>query len=247
MSEAKMTLLQHFVELRRRLIWCLVWFCAAFGLGWFLAPYIQEFLTRPLLSVWSDGGKMLYTNVTDGLFIQFSLATLFAIFATVPVLLWHIWAFVAPGLHKPEKQLVAPILILSPVLFLLGAAFAYYFMFPVVFGFFVEMNEAAPVPATFLPVAGSYLSFVVGLLKIFGLAFQLPLVLVLLNRIGILSRAAVVKSRRYAIVGFFIVGAILTPPDIVLQIMLALPLWALFEIAVLFMKKEHRAQSIEHR
>ena len=236
----KMTLLQHFMELRRRVIWLLVWFAVTFGVGWFLAPYIQEFLTLPLLSAWGNG-TMLYTNVTDGLFIQFSLATLFAIFATVPVLLWHIWAFIAPGLHRPEKQLIAPIFILSPVLFLLGAAFAYYFMFPVVFGFFVEMNQTAPVPAIFLPVASNYLDFVIYLLKIFGLAFQLPLVLVLLNRIGVLSRKTVVKSRRYAIVGFFVIGAILTPPDVLSQIMLAIPLWALFELSVLFMKREHRA------
>ncbi|MCL2748795.1 MAG: twin-arginine translocase subunit TatC [Alphaproteobacteria bacterium] len=241
MNEAKMTLLQHFVELRRRLIWCLVWFIGAFCVGWVLAPYIQEFLTQPLLSVWGEG-KMLYTNITDGLFIQFDLATLFGIFATVPFLLWQIWAFIAPALHKPEKKLIAPILILSPALFLLGAAFAYYFMFPVAFGFFVEMNQTAPVPAAFMPVVSNYLNFVINLLKIFGLAFQLPLVLVLLNKIGILSRAAAVKSRRYTIVIIFIIAAIATPTtDVFSQLMLALPLWALFEISVLFMKKEKKA------
>jgi len=211
-----------------------------FGVGWFVAPYIQEFLTQPLLSAWGNG-QMLYTHVTDGLFIQFNLATLFAIFASVPVLLWQIWAFIAPGLRRPEKQLIAPIFILSSALFLAGAAFAYYFMFPVAFGFFIEMNETAPVPAIFLPAASNYLNFVISLLKIFGLAFQLPLVLVLLNRIGMLSRATVVKSRRYAIVGFFIIGAILTPPDVVSMVMLALPLWALFELSILFMKKAAKA------
>ncbi|MCL2538662.1 MAG: twin-arginine translocase subunit TatC [Alphaproteobacteria bacterium] len=235
--QKNMTLLQHFVELRRRVMWSLVWFAAAFGIGWFVAPALQEFLTRPLLSAWGDG-IMLYTAVTDGLFIQFSLAGLFAIFATVPAVLWHIWGFVAPGLHAPERRFIGPVLIMSPILFLAGTAFAYYFLFPMVFAFFIHMNESAPVPAAFLPVASNYLYFVIDLLKIFGLAFQLPLVLILLNRVGILSRRAVIKSRRYAVVGAFIIAAILTPPDVISSIMLALPLWALFEASILFMKKE---------
>ena len=240
-----MTLLQHFIELRRRVLWCLVWFVAMFGAGWILGPAIQRFLTAPLFGAWNTVGAggttgevLLYTGLADGLVIQFSLATLFAIFATLPAVLWHIWAYVAPGLRPPEKRFIAPMLILSPVLFLLGAAFAYYFLFPIVFQFFVTLNESAPVPVAFLPVAGNYLTFVIDLLKVFGLAFQLPLVLVLLNRIGILSRAAVVKSRRYAIVGFFVIAAVLTPPDAVSQVMLALPLWGLFELSILFMKKE---------
>ena len=232
-----MTLLQHFIELRRRLIWVLLWFFAMFGIGLYFYPYIQNFLTSPLLSVWGDG-KMLYNEITDGLYIQFSLATLFAIFASIPFALWHVWAYVSPGLKAPEKKFIAPILILSPVLFLCGMAFAYYLMFPIVFGFFVEINKAAPVPAIFLPAASNYLNFTVYLLKVFGLVFQLPLVMVLLNRIGILSRSAAVKMRRYVIVGSFIVAAILTPPDVYSQVLLAIPLWILFEISILFMKKE---------
>jgi len=232
-----MTFLQHFAELRRRVIWCLVWFVVMFGTGWFLAPWIQAFLSRPLLDVWQNG-KMLYTGVTDGIYIQFSLSTLFAIFAATPFVLWQIWAFIAPGLHQPEKKLAAPILILSPVLFLMGASFAYWFMFPVVFKFFVQINQTSPVPAVFMPVMGNYLDFVINLLKIFGLAFQLPLVLVILNRIGILSRGAAIKMRRYMIVAVFIVAAILTPPDVFSQTMFALPLWGLFELSILFMRKD---------
>lgn len=232
-----MTLLQHFAELRRRLMWCLLCFFVAFGIGLYFYPYIQDFLTSPLLSVWG-GGEMLYNEVTDGLYIQFSLATLFAIFVTIPFALWHVWAYVSPGLKGPEKRIIAPMLILSPLLFLCGMAFAYYLMFPIVFSFFVEINKAAPVPAIFLPTASNYLNFTVYLLKVFGLTFQLPLVLVLLNRIGILTRTAAVKMRRYVIVGSFIVSAILTPPDVFSQVLLALPLWLLFEISILFMKKE---------
>ena len=231
-----MTLMQHFAELRRRVLWLMVIFAAAFGLGWFVAPVLQEFLTAPLMSVWPDG-VMLYTGLADGLLIQFSLATLFALIIAVPAFLWHTWAFVAPGLHKNEKQFILPILFLSPALFLIGAAFAFYILFPLAFKFFIELNQSSPVPTVLLPAMRDYLSFAIGLLKVFGIAFQLPLVLVLLNRLGVLPRNVVVRSRRYAIVGIFVVAAILTPPDVVSQCLLALPMWGLFELSILFMKK----------
>ncbi|MCL2331794.1 MAG: twin-arginine translocase subunit TatC [Proteobacteria bacterium] len=247
----KMTLLQHFAELRRRVLWLLAWFVVAFCIGWWLAPYIQGFLTAPLIAAWKTAAAgvpaaanplcagqdvLLYTGLTDGLMIQFELATLFAMFATVPAVLWHVWAYVAPALRDAERRFIGPVLIISPALFLGGMAFAYFVMFPMAFKFFIELNKSAHVPIAFMPVMGNYLSFTIALLKIFGLAFQMPLVLVLLNRIGLLSRAAVVRARRYAIVGFFIVAAFLAPPDVMSQIMLALPLWGLFEISILFMK-----------
>ncbi|HOY47226.1 MAG TPA: twin-arginine translocase subunit TatC [Alphaproteobacteria bacterium] len=234
----KMTLQQHFAELRRRVLWTLLIFSIAFGVGWFVSPFIQDFLTGPLMAVWPDG-KMLYTGLADGVLIQFSLATLLAIIVAIPVVLWHIWEFVAPGLRKNEKQFILPILILSPILFLMGASFAFYILFPFVFKFFVTLNQSAPVPSVLMPAMKDYLSFSIGLLKIFGIAFQMPLVMVLLNRLGVLSRAAVVKFRRYAIVFIFVVAAILTPPDIISQILLAIPMIALFEISILFMKKDN--------
>ena len=233
----KMTLQQHFSELRRRVLWTLLIFAIAFGVGWFVSPFIQNFLTKPLMTVWSDG-VMLYTGLADGVLIQFSLATLVAILFSMPVILWHIWAFVSPGLHKNEKQFIFPILIMSPVLFIIGAAFAFYILFPVVFKFFVDMNQASSVPSVLMPAIRDYLSFSIGLLKIFGIAFQMPLVLVLLNRLGILPRSTVVKFRRYAIIFIFVVSAMLTPPDIISQFMLAIPMIALFEISVLFMNKD---------
>lgn len=232
----KMTLMQHFSELRRRVLWTLLIFAIAFGAGWFIAPMSQEFLVGPLMNVWPDG-EMLYTGLADGLMIQFSLSTLVAILVVVPVVLWHAWSFVVPGLHKNERKLILPILILSPILFVIGAAFAFYILFPLVFKFFVDMNQSSPVPSILLPAMKDYLSFAIGLLKVFGIAFQLPLILVLLNRVGILPRSAVVHARRYAVVGIFVLAAILTPPDIVSQTLLAIPMWALFEIGILFMKK----------
>lgn len=232
----KMTIMQHFSELRRRILWTVLFFLIAFGLGWFVAPFIQEFLTAPLLSVWDDA-QLIYTGITDGLMIDLSLAMLVAIMFTTPFALYQIWVFVAPGLHKNERSFVLPIFIASPILFLCGAAFAFYILFPIVFKFFIELNESAPVPAIIMPAARDYLSFAIGMLKVFGIAFQLPLIMVLLNRAGILSRARVVAMRRYAIIVIVIAAAVLTPPDVVSQILLALPMWALFEVSILFMKK----------
>lgn len=230
----KMTLMQHFSELRRRILWCALVFVLAFVFGWCVSDYVELFLIAPLMRVWNDT-TLLYTGLTDGLMIQFSLATLVALIITIPVCLWHIWAFIAPGLHKNEKQFLLPIFIISPLLFIMGAGFAFYVLLQFVFNFFIELNESANVPTVLMPAITGYLAFSIGLLKIFGLAFQLPLVMVLLNKIGLLSKQTAIKSRRYIIVGIFIVAAVLTPPDIVSQILLALPMLLLYEISLLFM------------
>lgn len=232
----KMTMIQHFAELRRRILWVIGFFLVAFVGGWFVAPWVQEFLTAPLIDVWDDA-QLIYTGITDGLMVQLSMALLVAIMFTIPVGLWQIWEFVAPGLHKGEKKFVVAIFTLSPILFIAGVAFAFYLLFPFVFKFFIELNESAPVPAVVMPAVRDYMSFAIGLLKVFGIAFQLPLVLVLLNRAGVLSRARAVAMRRYVIVIIAIAAAVLTPPDVVSQILLGIPLWMLFEISILFMKK----------
>ena len=210
----KMTLMQHFSELRRRILWTAFVFVMAFAFGWIISDSVESFLSAPLLNVWDDAA-LLYSEITDGLMIQFSLATLVALIITVPVLLWNIWAYIAPGLHKNEKQFLIPIFLFSPLLFIMGAAFAFYILFPSIKG---------------------YLAFSVGLLKVFGLAFQLPLVLIGLNRIGVLSKQVAIKSRRYVIIGVFVLAAMLTPPDILSQILLALPMVLLFEISLFFMR-----------
>jgi sec-independent protein translocase protein TatC len=232
----KMTMMQHFAELRSRILWTLVVFVVAFVFGWWVSPFVQEFLTAPLIAVWNDA-QLIYTGITDGLMVQLSLAMLVAFLITTPFALFEIWEFVAPGLHKKERRFVVPIFILSPLLFLAGAAFAFYLLFPFVFRFFIELNTSAPVPAIIMPAVRNYLTFSINMLKVFGIAFQLPLVMVLLNRAGVLPRARVVKFRRYAIIFIVIAAAVLTPPDIVSQILLALPMWALFEASILFMKK----------
>ena len=233
----KMTLIQHFSEMRRRILWVALIFLLAFIGGWYVAPMLQVLLTRPLMDVWADG-VLLYSGLTDGLMIRFSLAALFALVVVIPVLLWHLWAFVVPGLKRDERNFIWPVLIASPLLFIFGAGFAFYFLFPMTFKFFLDLNNGAMVPSVLMPVARDYLSFAIGMMKVFGLAFQLPLVMVLLNRLGILKRGYVVKMRRYAIVVIAVVAAVLTPPDIVSQVLLALPMWMLFEASILFMRRD---------
>ena len=232
----KMTIMQHFAELRRRILWVVAFFVAAFVGGWFVAPFVQGFLTAPLLGVWRDA-QLLYTGITDGLMIQLSIAFLVAIMITTPFALYQVWRYVAPGLHKNEKKFVVSIFVFSPLLFVAGVAFAFYLLFPFVFRFFIELNESAPVPAVIMPAVRDYIGFAIGLLKVFGIAFQLPLVLVLLNRAGALPRERVVAMRRYAIIFIVIAAAVLTPPDIVSQILLAVPMLALFELSILLMKR----------
>ena len=176
--------------------------------------------------------------LSDGLMIRFSLAVLAGLVCVIPFGLYQFWAFVAPGLRTRERAFIWPILVMSPILFVCGAAFAFYVMFPFVFGFFMELNTSAPVPAILMPAARDYLGFAIGMLKVFGVAFQLPLVLVMLNRIGLLSRVCVIKMRRYAIILIVIAAAVLTPPDVVSQVALAVPMWLLFEASIVFMRKD---------
>ncbi|MCQ2562228.1 MAG: twin-arginine translocase subunit TatC [Alphaproteobacteria bacterium] len=231
----KMTLMQHFSELRRRILWTLFIFVISFCVGWVVSPYIEHILITPLLKIW-DEAILLYTGITDGLLIKFSLSGLFAFIFSVPVLLWHIWAYIAPGLHKNEKQFLLPIFVLSPLLFIVGVCFAFYILFPFVFRFFIELNTDDILPTVLMPSVKTYLTFSIGLLKIFGLAFQLPLVLILLNKIGILTKQTLVYARRYVVVCIFVLSAMLTPPDVLSQILLAVPMWLLYEVSLIFMR-----------
>ncbi len=236
MKNKRMTLMEHFSELRRRFLWCVFIFLVAFVFAWYVAPSVLEFLSMPLLKIWD--GNLLYNGITDGLMIRLSLSGTVAILITLPVILWHVWAFVEPGLKEREKKFIWPMMIASPILFVIGAAFAFYILFPSVFGFFIELNQNTPVPAVFLPAVRDYLSFAIRLLRVFGVAFQLPILMILLNRIGVLPRRKVIAMRRYAIVILVVVAAVLTPPDVVSQILLAVPMWGLFELSILFMRRD---------
>jgi sec-independent protein translocase protein TatC len=227
----KMTLMQHFRELKRRAAWSVLFFLAAFAGGFYAAPAMQRLIMAPLLSVWGDA-MMIYTGIQDSLTIQISLAGLFALALSLPFLLYQLWAYVRPALKPNEKKIALPLLFMSPVLFLSGAAFAYFFLLPLMFGFFISIGSDS---VSLLPNAKNYLSFSIGMLEAFGFAFQLPLVLVLLNRAGVLSKRQILSATRYIIVGIFVLSAVLTPPDVISQIALSLPLVVLFGLSFLFM------------
>ena len=208
------------------------------GVCWWLVccAVCARFFDRAVVGCVARCAIALYGNnrwFDDSVVYRF----LVAIMVTTPFALYQVWRYVAPGLHKNEKKFVVSIFVFSPLLFVVGVAFAFYLLFPFVFRFFIELNESAPVPAVIMPAVRDYIGFAIGLLKVFGIAFQLPLVLVLLNRAGVLPRARVVAMRRYAIIFIVIAAAVLTPPDIVSQILLAVPMLALFELSILFMKK----------
>ena len=226
-----MTLIQHFKELKKRIIYSLVFFVAAFALGLYIAPALSDLIVAPLLNVW-DNPTLIYTGIADGLMVQFSLAGFFALFVSIPVILWHIWGYSAPALKKNEKRILLPILIMSPMLFAAGAAFAYFVLLPIMFGFFIDI---AADNAQMMPNFKNYLAFSVNLLRAFGLAFQFPLIMVLLNRAGVVSKKQVLSKGRYIVVGVFILATVLTPPDILSQILLALPLLVLFGLSLFFM------------
>ena len=226
-----MTLMQHFGELRRRVIWSLIFFAFAFIAGLYAAPIVRGIITAPLFGVW-DGADMILTGIADNLTIQFSLAGLFAFLVSAPFALFQLWGYVAPALKKNERRVAIPLIIASPMLFLAGAGFAYFILLPIMFEFFIALGDGT---AALMPNVRDYLSFTIDILKAFGLAFQFPLVLVLLNRAGVLPKKSVLSAGRYIIVGIFILSAVLTPPDVVSQIALAMPLVMLFGLSLLFM------------
>jgi sec-independent protein translocase protein TatC len=212
-------------------IWSLLFFAAAFAAGLYLAADLEHIVKAPMTDVWANP-TMIYTDVSDALSVQFSLAGLFALLASSPFWLWQLWKYVAPALRKDEKKIAAPLAVISPVLFLAGAAFAYFVLLPIMFEFFIDIGSAN---VAMMPNMKGYLSFSVGILKAFGFAFQFPLVLVLLNRAGVVSKGQILSAGRYLIIGIFVIAAVLTPPDVISQVALAAPLILLFGLSFLFM------------
>ncbi|MDR2770239.1 MAG: twin-arginine translocase subunit TatC [Rickettsiales bacterium] len=227
----KMTIAGHFRELRRRIIWCLLAFAAAFFAGLSAAPLMRDFLSAPLLDAMGENA-MIMTGVADGLSVEFSMAGLFAMCAAIPFFLQQLWAYAAPALKQKEKKIAIGIILASPLLFCAGAAFAYFVLLPAMFKFFISISAGAALT----PDMKNYLEFSVGMMKAFGMSFQLPLALVMLNRAGAMPKKRILSAARYATVGIFVFAAAITPPDIVSQIALAAPLWLLFAMSLLFLK-----------
>lgn len=225
-------LLDHLIELRRRLIWSFAALGLAFLFCYSFAEHIFAFLVQPLLR--AGQGKLIYTDVFEAFFAKVKVAFFAAIMLSFPVVANQVWRFVAPGLYAQEKRALRPFIILTPVLFLSGAALAYFLAMPLALHFLLGFQgNIGGVQQEALPAIGNYLSFVTKFLFGFGVAFLLPVLLMLLERAGIVTRIQLVKGRRYAIVGVTAVAAVLSPPDIVSMLLLAVPLVLLYEFALI--------------
>jgi sec-independent protein translocase protein TatC len=233
----KQTLLEHVIELRRRLIYSLLAILAGFIFSYTFAAEIYEFLVRPL--VLASGGeprRLIYTGLTEAFVTYIKLAVWTGFFIAFPVIAAQIYMFVAPGLYKNERKAFLPFLIATPVFFLMGAAMAYYIVFPLAWKFFLSFEipaAAGMVPIQLEARVSEYLSLSMTVIFAFGLAFELPVALVLLARVGVLSATKLSSFRRYAIVLIFVAAAVLTPPDVISMVSLALPLMLLYELSIL--------------
>lgn len=221
----------HLVELSGRLKRVVAFVVVVFLCAAPFANEIYTFLSGPLLRHMPENSTMIATDVASPFFTPFKLALVGSIFISIPVVLYHFWAFVAPGLYSHEKRMVFPLIVASTGLFYMGVAFAYFVVFPLVFGF---LTAAAPEGVTVMTDIAKYLDFVLTLFFAFGLSFQVPIVTIVLVWTGIASPQSLADKRPYVIVGAFIVGMFLTPPDAISQTLLAVPIWLLFEMGLLF-------------
>ncbi len=228
---AEMGLLSHLIELRDRLLKMLLAVGIVFLCLFPFADTIYSWLAQPLLSHMPEGTSMIAIEVASPFLIPFKVCLMVAVFATAPFWLYQIWAFVAPGLYTHEKRLVSPLLISSTLLFYLGIAFAYFIVFPLVFGFFTSV---APEGVEVSTDISRYLDFVLTIFLAFGIAFEVPIATILLVAVGVATPEGLAKQRPYFIVAAFVVGMFLTPPDIISQTLLALPMWLLFEAGIFF-------------
>jgi sec-independent protein translocase protein TatC len=246
LDDTRAPLLEHLIELRRRLIWAFGALGLAFCFCYYFAEHIFAFLVQPLLR--AGQGKLIYTDVFEAFFAKLKVALFSAIMLAFPVIANQIWRFVAPGLYRKEKRALLPFLVLTPVLFLSGAAMAYYMAMPLALHFLLGFQgNVGGVQQEALPAIGNYLSFVTKFLFGFGVAFLLPVLLMLLERAGIVTRVQLVKGRRYAVVAIFGVAALLAPPDVVSMLLLAVPLVLLYEFALIaiWFTERRRAREAE--
>jgi sec-independent protein translocase protein TatC len=236
-DETQSPLLDHLVELRTRLLRSIAALLVAFAICFYFADDIFGFLVRPLTEAFPAGqGRLVYTKLYEAFFTEIKVALFAAFFLAFPIIANQMWAFVAPGLYAKEKKAFLPFLIATPILFAMGASLAYFVVMPMAFRWFLGFQGmSGGLKQEALPAMGDYLSLVMQFIFAFGASFLLPVLLMLLNRAGIVTRQQLSKARRYVIVGIAIVAAVITPPDIISQLMLGIPLLGLFEISLLLM------------
>jgi len=238
-----MPLVAHLIELRGRVLRAVLAILVAFLALYPFANQLYAWLSEPLRVYLPEGSSMIATDVAAPFFAPLKLTLVLGVFLAIPYVLYQIWSFIAPGLYKHEKKLAIPLLASSVLLFYFGALFAYFVVFPIVFGFFTSVG---PTEVTVMTDMSSYLDFVLKMLFAFGIAFEIPIATVLLVMTGSTTVASLRAKRPYVVVGCFVVGMLLTPPDIISQTLLALPMWLLFEVGILFGRMvERRRDDIE--
>ncbi|HEH9401298.1 twin-arginine translocase subunit TatC [Aeromonas sobria] len=243
MSLAEQPLISHLVELRTRLLRSISAILIVFIALIYFSNNIYDFVAQPLLSQLPEGTSMIATDVATPFLTPIKLTLVVSFFVAIPYLLYQAWAFIAPGLYQHERRLIMPLVVSTALLFYAGMAFAYYVVFPLVFGFF---TSTAPVGVTVATDIASYLDFVLTLFFAFGVAFEIPVATILLCWTGVTTPQSLKEKRPYVIVGVFVVGMLLTPPDVFSQTLLAIPMWALWEVGLFFarfyVKKEDEEQ-----
>ncbi len=230
-EDQEMTLVQHLVELRDRLLRIVVVVMIVFCGLFYFANDIYSFVSAPLQKFLPENSSMIATEVASPFLTPFKLTFFVALFLSMPYVLYQIWSFISPALYQRERRLAIPILVSSILLFYAGMAFAYFVVFPLIFGFFTSVG---PSEVTVMTDISSYLDFVLKLFFAFGMAFEIPIAAIVLILAGVISAEGLAQKRPYIIVGCFVFGMLLTPPDILSQTLLAVPMWMLFELGVFF-------------
>lgn len=241
-DDPPMSLVAHLTELRDRLLRAVLAVLVGFIILFPFANDIYGFVSAPLRKLMPEGSTMIATGVASPFLTPFKLSLVLAVFMAIPVVLYQIWGFVAPGLYQKEKRIAMPLLASSVLLFYAGAAFAYFVVFPLIFAFFTSVG---PDNVQVMTDINSYLDFVLKLFLAFGIAFEMPIASVILIWTGVTSSESLAQKRPHIIVGCFVFGMLLTPPDVISQSLLAIPMWLLFELGIFFGKLlEHKSSSV---
>ncbi len=232
----EMSLVEHLTELRRRMMFSILALIVLSSISYLFAEQIYNFLIQPLVGVLEgENRRLIYTGLTEAFFTYMKLSIFMGAFLAFPIIASQIWMFVAPGLYKNEKQVFLPFLIATPILFVAGAAFAYYAVFPAAWKFFASFEQAGGGDQLAIAMetrVSEYLGLVMKLIFAFGICFLLPVLLTLMGKVGLVTADGLASKRKFALIGAFVVGAVLTPPDVISQVMLALPVMILYEISI---------------